>query len=309
VGERVSNARFYDPWAVTVGLIVSRHGGIDAALMSVESVHPGLLVREGAMSPTKFVSYMLIPLFAGMFPHLFMHWLTAREAKSFRWPVVLYPICIAVVWLPSVLLGVMGRVDFAGLEGPAANAVLVKVIDLHAPGILAGLLGAGVFGAVMSSLDSQVLVVGTMFTQDGVRHYGIRNMSEPQQVLFGRIFVTAILAIVFALSLVVDRSIFRLGIWSFSGFSALFPVLVASVFWRRTTSRGVIAAFATVAVTWVYFLQRSWSDPGYSLWGTGLMPVVAMTIASSVVLVIGSLVSRPPEDDRVRRFFEAEGSA
>ena len=40
-----------------------------------------------------------------------------------------------------------------------------------------------------------------------------------------------------------------------------------------------------------------------------LASVVAMTIASSVVLVIGSLVSRPPEDDRVRRFFEAEGSA
>ena len=40
-----------------------------------------------------------------------------------------------------------------------------------------------------------------------------------------------------------------------------------------------------------------------------LASVVAMTIASSVVLVIGSLVSRLPEDDRVRRFFEAEGSA
>ena len=40
-----------------------------------------------------------------------------------------------------------------------------------------------------------------------------------------------------------------------------------------------------------------------------LASVVAMTIASSVVLVIGSLVSRPPEDDRVRRFFAAEGLA
>lgn len=294
--------------AVTVGLIVSRHGGLDAALTAANSIHPGLLKREGMIGPAKFASYMMIPLSAGMFPHLFMHWLTAREVTSFRWPVILYPLCIAIVWLPSVLLGVVGRIDFPGLEGPAANAILVKMIDVHAPGILAGLLGAGVFAAVMSSLDSQVLAVGTMFTQDIVRHYGFHDgMSERHQVFYGRVFVAIVLAIVFALSLVVNRSIFRLGIWSFSGFAALFPVIVASVFWKRTTGPAVIVAFASVAASWVHFILQGWNDPAYTVAGTGLMPVVAMTVLSSVVLFVGSLVTSPPAPDRVSRFFSLAG--
>ncbi len=296
--------------AATVGLIVSRHGGLAAALDAVDSIHPGLLQREGMISPAQFASYTMIPLSAGMFPHLFMHWLTARDESSFRWPVALYPLCIAIVWVPSVLLGVMGRIDFPDLQGPAANAVLVRVIDTHAPGILAGLLGAGVFAAVMSSLDSQVLAVGTMFTQDIVRHYGFDDqMSERQQVLCARLFVAIVLALVFALSLVVDRSIFRLGIWSFSGFAALFPVVVASVFWRRTTRAAVLAAFGTVALSWVYFVSRAWNDSGYTIGGTGLMPVVGMTAASVAVLFVVSIATRAPSEERLHRFFDPFGKS
>ena len=60
----------------------------------------------------------------------FAHWLTARSARTFRYPVVFYPICIAIVWIPTVLLGVMGRIQFPGLVGPASNSVLVQMIQL-----------------------------------------------------------------------------------------------------------------------------------------------------------------------------------
>ena len=125
-----------------------------------------------AIRPLELLSYTAIPLSVGMFPHIFMHWLTARSAAAFRLPIVAYPLCVAIVWLPSVLLGVIGAVDVPGLEGPAANSVLIRMIGLHAPEILAGLLAAGVFAAIMSSLDSQMLALGTMFTEDVVRHYG-----------------------------------------------------------------------------------------------------------------------------------------
>ena len=159
-----------------------------------------------------------------MFPHLFTHWLTAQSARTFRYPLMLYPLCIAIVWIPSVLLGIFGSIDFPGLKGAAANSVLVKMIDLHAPGALAGLLAAGVFAAIMSSLDSQVLSISNMFTQDIVRHYRKGDeLSEKAQVLSGRLFVIAIFAVTYVLSLVSARSIFALAVWSFTGFAALFP--------------------------------------------------------------------------------------
>jgi SSS family solute:Na+ symporter len=97
-----------------------------------------------------------------MFPHLFIHWLTARRAAHFRYTVVFYPLFIAIVWVPSVLLGVLGNDAFPGLAGPAANSILVRLIDAYAPGLLAGLLAAGVFSACMNSVDSQALALGNM---------------------------------------------------------------------------------------------------------------------------------------------------
>ena len=294
---------------VTLFFILNRLGGLDAALSRLEVARPDLLVRGDNILPLKYLSYMLIPLSAGMFPHLFMHWLSAKKAASFKLSVVAYPLCMVAVWVPSVLLGVLGRDTFADLEGPAAGSVLIRMIEHHAPEVLAGLLGAGVLAAVMSSLDSQVLALGTMFTQDVVRHYGLgERMSERRQVLVARGFVVSVLFITYLLSLVVDTSIFGLAIWSFSGFAALVPLIVATLFWRRATAAGALASVIVTAATWIFFFARGWSTPGYSINGTGLMPVVIMFAASTLAVVVVSLLTRPPDDADVDRFITRASS-
>jgi SSS family solute:Na+ symporter len=287
-------------------VILRELGGLSGAMAALAEKQPDLLIRGDHIKPLKLLTYTCIPLSVGMFPHMFMHWLTAKGARTFRVPLMVYPLCIAAVWIPSVTLGVVGHLSFPGLKGPAANSILVRLIDLHAPEVLAGLLAAGVFAAVMSSLDSQVLSIGTMFTQDIVRHYGWgggEQMSERRQVLYGRLFVTAILILTFALAQVVDRSIFKLAIWSFTGFAALFPIVVAALFWKRSTKYGALASIASVAVLWIYFFSKGWQTPGYTVGGTGIMPVAVILAASAVAMVVGSLLTRPPEPAVVRRFF------
>jgi SSS family solute:Na+ symporter len=290
--------------AVTLFYLVDRLGGLGPAFARVAEARPDLMIRGDNVPPLKLLTYTLIPASAGMFPHLFMHWLSARRLETFKLPIVAYPICVLIVWLPSVTLGVLGHLDFPDLQGPAASSVLVRLIHLHAPELLAGLLAAGVFAAVMSSLDSQVLALGTMFTEDIVLHYGYRDrMSEKQQVLAGRIFVVAILALAYLLSLVADTSIFGLAVWSFTGFASLFPIAVAAVFWKRATRTGAIAAVLTVVVLWLYFFADGWKVPGYTVGGTGVMPVAVIFAASAAAMVAGSLLTRPPDREVVERFF------
>ena len=289
---------------VAFAVIVNKYGGLASALEQVREVRPNLLIFGENIKPLKLLTFMCIPLSAGMFPHIFMHWLTAKNARSFRYPVIFYPVCIAVVWIPSVLLGMMGVLDFPDLQGPAANSVLVQMVARHAPGFLGGLLGAGVFAAIMSSLDSQSLSIGTMFTQDIVRHYGFHDkMSESQQVLFGRLFVTAILALTFFLSLITQRSIFKLAVWSFSGYAALFPVVLAALFWKRSTKWGAAASILSVVLLWLYFFRIGWENPEYTVGGVGIMPVAIMLGVSALAMVVGSLLSRPPEQSVINRFF------
>ena len=285
-------------------VIVNKLGGLDHAMQMVSNTNPELLIRGDKIKPLKLLTYTCIPLSVGMFPHMFMHWLTANKAKSFKWTLILYPVCIAAVWIPGVLLGVMGVIDFAGLKGPAANTVLVKMVALYAPGVLGGFLAAGIFAAIMSSLDSQVLSVGTMFTQDIVRHYRFHDrMDEKKQVLFGRVFVILILVVTYVLSLVTERSIFKLAVWSFTGYAAMFPVVFAALFWKRSTKVGAYACVLTVTVLWIYFFIQGSELPGYTVGGIGIMPVSIILIASTVAMIVGSLASQPPAASTLDKFF------
>lgn len=291
---------------VTFAVITSKLGGLGATLARVAEVDVSLLMRGDRIGRAELLSYAAIPLSVAMFPHIFMHWLTARSTRAFRAPIVGYPLCMMVVWIPSVLLGVIGAAEIPGLQGPAANSVLVRMIAQHAPGLLAGLLAAGVFAAVMSSLDSQALAASSMFTHDIVRHYGFDDrMDDRAQVLAGRLFVVAILAITFAIALSTDRSIFKMGIWAFSGFSALTPVVLAALYWRRSTRAGALASVSVTSLLWLYFLSRAWENPAYTPFGWGVQPVVVLLAASALALVGVSLVTRAPQADRLARFFDA----
>jgi SSS family solute:Na+ symporter len=290
--------------ALTLVVVTHRLGGLGPAMARVAGAQPGLLVRTGHIGKLELISYTCIPLSVGMFPHLFIHWLTAGRAAYFRYTISLYPLCIAIVWVPSVLMGVLAAADFPGLPASAASSVILRMITLYSPGFLAGLLAAGVFSTCMNSLDSQVLSLGTMFTHDIVRHYGFHDrMSEKQELMSGRVFVAIILAVAFVLSLVTTSSIFKLGIWSFTGFAALFPVVAAALFWKRSTRQGAIATVLTVGGLWLYFFAAAGDNPDYTVGGTGLMPVAVILAASTAAMVIVSLLTSAPGPAVLDRFF------
>ena len=198
----------------------------------------------------KFVTYMFVPLSVGMFPHLFQHWLTAKDAKSFKTPVVCHPIFIMIVWVPCVLIGIWGTTT--GYQG-SPNGVLVFMVKTMADPVLGGFLAAGILAAIMSSLDSQFLCIGTMFTTDIVNHYSPGKYSDSQQVWIARMFIIGIVLVTYILSLMSISSVFALGVWCFSGFSALFPLVFASIYWKRLTPAGGYACVIAAAATWILF--------------------------------------------------------
>jgi SSS family solute:Na+ symporter len=284
-------------------VILSDYGGLSGAMRSLEESRPELLaIGKDSHQLGRMVSYLLIPLSAGVFPHIFAHWLSAKSARSFRAAIVLYPVCITLVWIPSVVLGVVGNIEFPPpLQGP----VLIHLILNHAGGLLAGLLAAGVFAAIMSSLDSQTLAAGTLFSRDVVRHFGFHDrMSERGQVLSGRFFVALFLAAALLASQWTSRTIFELGVWSLSGFAGLFPVVVGALYWRRSTKSGVLAAIGTVVVLWIGFYVASFGTVGeYSVGGSGVLPVVFLLAGACFSLVTVSLATAPPRAEVVERFF------
>ena len=250
-----------------------------------------------------FVSYFFIPLSVGMFPHLFQHWLTAKSAKAFRLTVVAHPICIMIVWVPCVLVGAWAsRLLPPGIPPPAVLSAMLNL--LVGDPILTGLLTAGVLAAIMSSLDSQFLCLGTMFTNDIVIHkVGPKKFSDQKIILIARIFIVCIVALTYALAMwAKDANVFDLAVWCFSGFSALFPVVFAALYWKRATKEGAVASILSALISWSYFFHLS-GYGGEMVVGPGIIPAAICFALSTFAMIFVSLITKPPSKDTVEKFF------
>ena len=101
----------------------------------------------------------------------------------------------------------------------------------------------------MSSLDIQFLCLGTMFTQDIVLYYGgTERFTDRQIIWLSRSFIVVIVLVTYLISLMKLPGVFDLGIWCFSGFTSLVPLLAASLYWKRLTRAGAYAGVLTAAV-------------------------------------------------------------
>ncbi len=284
-----------------------------------EKLIRGVVGDHEGMPKLKFFSYMLVPLSVGMFPHLFQHWLTAKNANSFKLPVIAHPIFIMIVWVPCVLIGVWASSDlfFGTLPPPLqaklagnVNIVLPVMVKRLADPVLGGFLTAGILAAIMSSLDSQFLCIGTMFTEDIVNHYARKDkVNDKKSILIARGFIIFVVLITYVLSLFEPRAVFTLGVWCFSGFSSLFPLVFASLYWKRLSKAGAYACVLAAFGSWFYLFRQSGyaSNTDYALYVPGtdyeVMPVAAMCLCSTVALVAVSLITKPPEEAHLKRFF------
>ncbi len=259
--------------------------------------------RELGVPWLMFLTYLFIPLSVGMFPHLFQHWLTAKSAKTFRLTVVAHPLCIMIVWVPCVLIGVWASGVLPwGVSPAAVLSVILK--QLVGNPVLVGLLTAGVLAAIMSSLDSQFLCLGTMFTNDIVLHgKETGRYTDKQIVWIARGFIISIVALTYILAQVFAKSnVFDLAVWCFSGFAALTPVVFAALYWKGATAAGAFSAIAASMITWLYFFGASNWGGEYTIWG-GVMPVAICFGAGLLAMFVVSLVTKKPSEATIRKFF------
>jgi SSS family solute:Na+ symporter len=309
---------------VLIGRGMGGFRGAMEALLDSPATAP-LLTRE-RVSPLFFLSYTFIPLSTIAFPHIAIFCLTARKLVQFKRTVIFYPLCILAIWLPCVFLGVAANTmtdtpriaaklsarqalaqapasmpadQRADLRRQAAGDDVVPImLDWFAPLWLAGVLGAGIMAAVMAS-DSQILALSTMFTEDVFTHYGgTKRFGEAVQVQTGRAFVVLLTIAAYLIALRAPQGIFDLAVqYAFSGFSALAPLLVAALFWKRSTKWGALAVTVWVIAAVVYTARV----PGALTW-FGLMPVVPMTLISCVLMIVVSLATPPPSAATLRRY-------
>ena len=100
-----------------------------------------------------------------------------------------------------------------------------------------------------------------------------------------------------------------MSLWCFSGFAGLFPLVFASVYWKRVTLPGAYACIISTAVSWGYLFYRDILAAKPAGGGDdemlvfGMMPVAIIIALSTVSLVVVSLLTKKPSEAIIRKFF------
>ncbi|MGS0827542.1 sodium/proline symporter PutP [Shewanella sp. 0m-8] len=172
---------------------------------------------------------------------------------------------IAMSWMLLALLGALatgiaGSLYFAA--EPLSNPETVFIHLAHAafnPWI-GGLLIAAILSAIMSTIDSQLLVCSSVVTEDFYKKWLRPQAQSKELMLVGRIGVLAIAVIAGIVALNPDSSVLGLVSYAWAGFGAAFgPVVLLSLFWRNYSRNGAIATIIVGALTVVIWKQLTGS--------------------------------------------------
>lgn len=257
---------------------VNLAGGLDGVLASARAL-PGYLDvtkgynwaegTAGSFGGLSVVSTLAWGLgYFGM-PHILLRFMAIRDKDEIKvsrriatgWAVV--SMCIAV------FIGIIGHaVSAAGIlpmlsTSAESETIIVRLSDVMSGNgavfaVVAGVILAGILAATMSTADSQLLAAASSVSQDiAVEFLGVR-LSGKKSLLVARLTVIGIALVGLVLAWNPDSSVFRVVSFAWAGFGAAFgPVMLLSLFWKRSNRAGAIAGMVTggaMVFLWKYGL-------------------------------------------------------
>ena len=279
---------------VALGMIAAPFGGIAAANRAAVSQVPELFSRPGmggVLSPGIWLGYMLLWLLCDpMFPQLFQRFYAARSKRALGLTMSLYPLITGVLFLLPVAIGVIGRLAFPSLPAnTTSDKILPLLLGRYVPPAVEALVLTAALAALMSTLDSQLLTLSSMFTRDLVEPLSRQGTHTSPWV--GKLFVVGLAVVGLAIAVRPPATFLTIATETFTGLAVLFPTVIAGLYWRKATAKGAIASI-TVGEGLVVAYHF------HTLPSLGTLPVIPVVVATSFVLIAVSLGTRPHPNAR-----------
>lgn len=265
--------------------LLSFTGGDGWTLMTVMTILGLALIGLGFMgSPQVFVRFMSIK--------------NDGEIKKGRWVAFFYTLLSDSA---AVGIGILGRLALTevgdnpeGILGQGGEDVLPLLVEKIMPLTLVGIYIAAVLSAIMSTIDSLLVVASSAITRDFYQQIYRPHLHEKDMARISRIvtLVMALVALGIAMTVAIltpGRTVFWFVIFGWSGIAATFcPMMILSLFWRGYNEAGAIASMITgfACVPFFKFVAPTLGDAGpYFKELAELPPSFAMA------MLVGAVVS------------------
>jgi len=190
-------------------------------------------------------------------PQLLIRFMSARDDGEILKARIMSVFVMLIFTAGAVTAGVAGRALFPGLED---HETIFPVLSSNLfPPVIAGMLLVVVLSAIMSTVDSLLLLASSAFVRDTYQKIMGSTESDERLSNYGKAFTVAVGVVAVVLGVQEPRVIYHFVLASWSGLGSAFgPVIIGILYYKRITWLGVLCGMSggfITSVVWLMFFK------------------------------------------------------
>ena len=299
--------------------LTNQLGGVHDATEAIKSIagtDPGFSLDFISCGWIAIVSGLAWGLgYFGM-PHIAVRYMSIKNPDEIRISRRVATVWVVISLACACMIGLIGRAwaasegliaaDGTLIDGFNPELIFIKSVNtLWAVSVpaLAGVLFAALMAAVMSTSDSQLLVASSAVSNDIYKHFKGKDVAEEKLVWISRAIIIVIAIVAALIALDPESSIMNLVSFAWGGFGAAFgPLMILSLFWKRTNGKGAVAGILTgflTVVLWNTFFRSGIITKQFIMDTpvTGLYELLPGFVFAFIAIVVVSLLTGKPDDE------------
>ena len=248
--------------AVPAAAIIAS-GGWDEVTRSLQQQDPALLDMFAFGATPAWIgiaSFLAIGLpFIGV-PQLLIRYMSARDDGEIRKARIMSLVVLFIFTFGAVTAGVAGRALYPGLDDP--ETIFPVISNNLFPPVIAGVLLVVVLSAIMSTVDSLLLLASSSAVRDTYQKIMGSTESDERLANYGKLITIVIGIFAVVLGVQEPRVIFHFVLASWSGLGSAFgPVMIGILYYRRITWLGVLSGMLggfAASVLWLMYFKADY---------------------------------------------------
>ena len=289
---------------VTPVVVIYQIGGVSEGLRIIEAFDPA---RLDMFNSTSFIGVLSLMAWGlGYFgqPHILVRFMSIRHEDEMHRAKLVGMTWMILCVIGSLTVGFFGLayVLSAGVNLHDSEKIFITLTQLLFNPWIAGFLLAAILAAIMSTIDSQLLVSSSVLTRD-IYHAMLRkDASDTELVWVGRATVIIIAVIAWYISSDRNSSVLQLVAYAWAGFGAAFgPLVILSLYKRNITRLGALAGMITGSVTVIIWkpLEGGIFD---------LYELLPGFVFAGLAIILFSKIGAQSTDETLRTFDEVHQS-
>ncbi|MFC3886101.1 sodium/pantothenate symporter [Bacillus songklensis] len=269
-----------------VGTVIAG-GGVENIMQELVKENPGLVSpfgADGSLTPL-YVSSFWILIGVGVvgLPQIAVRAMSYRDSKAMHQAMIIGTIVVGAIMMGMHLIGVFARAVMPGIE--VGDKVMPLLTMEVLPAWLAGIVLAAPMAAIMSTVDSILLLVSSALVKDLYLNYMNPDANERQVKRWSFTTTTTIGILVFLLSIKPPDLLIWFNLFSFGGLEAVFiwPI-VLGLYWSKGNKHGAVSSMIVGMMSYI-FIHLFMPNP------FGMHTVVLPVLLSLVTYVFISILT------------------